>query len=1246
MMINRDKNAVAIIAMTGRFPGADDLTTYWDNIKNYREAITRFTDEQLTAAGVLASTLRDPNYVKVKGIIENIDLFDASFFDYSPNEAALTDPQHRIFLELCWTALERAGYCAEKYPGSIGVFAGVSDSSYLYTNILPSNMSVDLQQLGIATNHYFLSTKVSYKLNLTGPSLNINTACSTSLVAIATAAKQLLNYECDLALAGGISIALPQTTGYLYQAGGILAPDGHCRAFDAKSAGTVPADGAGVVVLKRLEDALQDGDKIEALIIGAAINNDGSRKVGFTAPSVEGQAMCIAEALSLAEVPADTINYVETHGTGTFLGDPIEITALTEVYRRHTKKKQFCAIGSVKSNIGHTNNAAGVAGLIKTVLALKHRQLPPSLNYTAPNPNIDFANTPFYVNTELKPWIAEGVSRRAGVSSFGIGGTNAHLILEEAPILEASSKSRNIKMLLLSAKTPTALEAATINIYNFLKDKSNGHTFLDNEFADVAYTLQVGRKDFPYRRAIVCKDVTEALAVLPAKNLLENFTKVVKADKPQNLIFMFPGQGTQYINMGLGLYQAEAVFKKAVDECCEILALYLNLDLREILFPTSEQAEFAAQQLAKTQYTQPAMFVIEYAMAQLFISWGIRPRMVLGHSSGEYVAAQIAGVFTLRDALMLVAYRGKLIGKLENGAMLSINLPEEEVKELLFDDLSIAAVNGRSLCVVAGTKSSIQALKENIEKKYNAQEVSAVLLHTSHAFHSTMMLPIVDEFRKLFTNVIIAQPKIPFISTVTGKEVSSSELGNSKYWVDHVCRAVRFYETIKNITDKDTSNIFLEVGPGNVLTTLVLRTVEDRAKNLALHSLPAIKYLSEEDKISSSQTYAALAKLWLHGIKVDWNSYYCKEQRYRIPLPTYPFERKRYWIEPVAISIGDSIKVNSDEKRQRLISEQEAHENDNEIIESITNIFRDLLGVQHIGKNENFFDLGGHSLLGLQLVAKIEKIFGIKVPLAAIYEFKTISDLARLIMAPNISDHPFSSLVSLRAAGHKNPMFFIHPIGGTVFCYMPLAKYLDHDRPFYAIQHPSISDHDLVLDSIEAMAELYLMKIKAIRPHGPYLLGGHSYGGIVAFEIASKLRAQGEEVEFLGLIDSWGAIVQDFLENKNVEKKLDNYISLVKKCSLADKHDTEKFWSSFHKKMIKMIIAYKPKKADIKLTLFKAQDFENFFDSSRDDSNGWKDLTNFDIDRYSIPGNHDSMLEEPNVQTLAEKINECLEKIS
>ncbi len=886
--------SIAIIGMAGRFPGARNMQIFWDNLCHGIESIDFFDNPELNPNN--PDWLNHPNYVKAGGILDDIEYFDADFFGYSPKEAEILDPQQRIFLECAWEALEDAGYNPQSYPGCVAVYGGAGMNTYFINNVYPHINAYNRSfletmadvQLTMGQEKDFLPTRVSYKLNLTGPSINIQTACSTSLVAVHQAINSLLRGECELALAGGVSIRVPQKTGYIAQNNGIFSPDGHCKAFDADAEGAVFGNGAGIVVLKRLADAIADHDHIYAVIKGSSVNNDGWQKVSYAAPNLEAQASVVSQALAKAGVDASTIDYIETHGTGTNLGDPIEIAGLTQAFRETSPENGYCAIGSVKTNIGHLANAAGIAGLIKTVLALKYQQIPASLHFKKPNPHIDFENSPFFVNTQLSPWKTKERPRRAGVSSFGMGGTNVHLVLEEAPLkTKEALNERYWQILTLSAKTPSALRELTQRYLGYLE--ADKETLL----ADICFTANTGRKHFDHRLTVLAESkghLREQLA-----DFEQISTNVVKSqDQSSKIAFLFTGQGSQYLEMGYQLYKTQPTFRQTLDHCDEILRPYLKKPLIEVLYPHSGQnfQESTGDELIhETAYTQPALFALEYALFELWKSWGIEPDFVIGHSVGEYVAACVAGVFSLEDGLKLIAERGRLMQTLpQDGKMVALLAAEEEIRPIVApysESVSLAAINTSESVVISGKSEIIKLICNDLEEK----GIKIKPLTVSHAFHSPLMKPILADFKRIAQEISFSVPKIPLVSNVTG-QIASTEVTTADYWCRHIYQPVRFAEGMESLQEQNI-DIWLEIGPKPVLLGMGRQCLPDHEGLW----LPSLK--SPQD--DWQQLLSSLSQLYLQGIAVNWLGFDQDYPRRREHLPTYPFERQRHWLEPKKI---------------------------------------------------------------------------------------------------------------------------------------------------------------------------------------------------------------------------------------------------------------------------------------------------------------------------------------------------------
>jgi phthiocerol/phenolphthiocerol synthesis type-I polyketide synthase E len=874
-------HAIAIVGMAGRFPGARGLDEFWQNIREGVETLETFSDSDLEAARVSEVQRSNPAYVRKGAVLNACDEFDSGFFGYSPREAQIIDPQHRIFLECAWEALEQAGYAGEAIAQkTVGVYGGSSSSTYLTEQILLNPAICELMgryQLMISNERDYLCTRVSYKLGLRGPSLTVQTACSTSLVAVVLACRALIQGECEVALAGGVSLFFPRRAGYLHQAGMILSPDGRCRPFDENAQGTRLCEGAGVVVLKRLSEALADRDTIHSIILGSAVNNDGAGKVGFTAPGIDGQAEVVVSAQTQAGIEPRTIGYLEAHGIGMQLGDPIEIAALTKAFRASTSDVGFCRLGSLKANLGHLDVAAGIASLIKTTLALQNREIPPLVNFRTPNPQLELDRSPFLASAERADWAADGTPRRAGVSSFGLGGTNAHVVLEEAPQI-APGNSRDSHLLLISAKTPDALEKASANLAGYLEAQS------DVSLTDVEWTLQVGRQAFAHRRAVVARNTAEAIERLRESQRAPSLTGFHEGEA-RPVVFMFGGQGSQHAGMGADLYDTETIYREAIDRCATILNPHLGLDIRKIIFAGENDAT-----INETRFVQPALFATEYALASLWMSWGISPSAMLGHSIGEYVAAHLSGVLSLENACAVVATRGRLMQALPHGSMATVHCVAGELAGFLNSNVEIAGVDAPGLCTVSGPTTQVEDLLKRLEMK----GIATVPLQTSHAFHSAMMEPAIASFTQALQRIELSPPKIPYVSSVTGAWITPEQATSPAYYGVHLRKPVLF-ETGTHTLATELSALFLEVSPGVALTSLARLTLGKERAKYVISSLPH----SRDNKTSREAILEAAGQLWLGGVKLDWSGVNAASRPRRIPLPTYPFERKRHWVEAV-----------------------------------------------------------------------------------------------------------------------------------------------------------------------------------------------------------------------------------------------------------------------------------------------------------------------------------------------------------
>ncbi|MFI9502944.1 type I polyketide synthase [Nocardia sp. NPDC052566] len=961
---------VAVVGMACRFPDAVTVEGYWRNLCDGRESVGPLAPESRPADA-------PAGYVHAGARLADADRFDAEFFAMSPREVQLTDPQHRLFLLCAWEAFEDAGFVPAENPAPVGVFAGASISTYLLRNLvgharLLDNPSSQLHALhGNAPD--YLASKVSYKLDLTGPSVAVQTACSTSLVAVHQAAQALLDFQCDVAVAGGASVQVPQEAGYIYEEGSILSPDGHCRAFDAEAGGTVFGSGVGVVVLKRLADAVADGDRVHAVILGSAVNNDGANKIGYTAPGIAGQRAVIREALSAAGIGAETIGYVEAHGTGTRLGDPIEVSALTAAYREHTDAVQYCALGSVKTNVGHLNAAGGVAGFIKAVLAVRDGLIPASLHYSRPNPEIDFASSPFFVNTELRTWPDR--VRRAGVSAFGIGGTNAHVIVEQPPARRAVATTQGPRAVLVSGRTATDADRLVARLAAHLGAEAA-------ELPGVAHTLAHGRRRFAHRRMVVANTTAEAAAALAAPLTGEAVAAPAVA-------WLFPGQG---VALGdLTELAAVPAFGAGLRTCAQLLRERYGFDLHR-----------AARGAGGTEQTQVALFAVEYALAGMWREFGVVPRELLGHSLGELVAATVAGVFELPDALGLVVERGRVMAAAPQGAMLAVSLGAAQLAERLPDDVWTAADNSATRCVVAGTRSAI----ERFAAALATDGVASSPLPVGHAFHT----PLMDEAAARFAEAVGAVPRraphTEFWSNLTGAPITAAEAVDPGYWARQMTSTVRFREAALGVLGRNTTTVGLEVGPGKSLVSF-LRTADRRT--------PTVGTLGAESGPGAIVT--AAGRLWLAGVEVDFAAVHGDEGRTVVSLPTYPFALRRYWVDPPQVQahepridvVPEAAAIeHAAASRPSAASEADDDEFADSVRGRVAGIWRSALGIDELDHAANFFELGGDSLLAVQVATRLRAVFPLELALGDLFAAPTIAG-----MAATISDHLIQRLDEL-----------------------------------------------------------------------------------------------------------------------------------------------------------------------------------------------------------------------------------------
>ena len=1296
-------DSIAIIGMAGRFPGANSVEELWDVLREGRETISHFSKETLEKHEFDKEALKNDHYVGARGVLDTIELFDAGFFNYSPREAAFTDPQQRIWLEVAWEALEQAGYARPDDNCLVGVYTGYSNSTYLLHNLLRNRLDSEnyvCSRYGddfsfmLANTPAYIATRTAYKFNLKGPAITVQTACSTSLVAVVMAIQSLLQYESDVCIAGGVTISVPQIRGYIHHEGMILSKDGHCRPFDADASGMVWGSGAGAVILKRLDEAIDHHDHILAVIRSGAINNDGAGKIAYTAPSIEGQAKVITTAHYQADIDPETITYIEAHGTGTALGDPAEIAGLKKAFGEFDVPKPFCGVGSIKSNIGHLDAAAGIAGLIKVVLALQHRQLPATVHFKKPNPNIDLKNTPFYIVEKLQDWPSADTPRRAGVSSFGIGGTNAHVVVEEAPSRFSSGPSREQQLLLISAKSDDSLQQMISRLTTTFNEESGLC------LADAAWTLHKTRKEYDRRFYIVCDNNPGAAATALQMKLMP-FSGMKQAPKTRpRLVFGFPGQGSHYYGMGSTLKIHEHHFRMNLEQCCHYANRHIDIDLMSMFSNATTEEQYNCR-MSHNGIAQLAAFSFNYSLAQLWQSWGVVPAVVTGHSLGEWCAACFAGILTLEQTIEAVWHRGCLMQSVAgDGAAIAVFAGPDSIQPFIGEDVYIAGYDAPSLTVLSGTKSSIGTCKTRLD----GRKINYFDLTIEVAVHSPLLDPIIEPFENILKHFDFKPPTVPVIATATGNWLQTEEAVSPAFWARQMRQPVRFSSAIKTLRESG-SYCLLETGPGTALCSLHKQQGGD--SDAAVPSLTAGISHDEQKALLT-----AAGELWLNGIQLDADLFFAGEKRQTVPLPTYCFTRKRYWIDPSEMhsdrhrvspdrnSAGTSENVSPNaprhtekEKRPALAATYIAPRN--ELEKKLAEIWSDILGVAPVGVKDRFGELGGESLTAVRLMESIRAATGKSIPLSVLETAPTIEQLSPVIKSSEKKNNDFISLIPVKNVNNsKRPILFVsHSVGGEVhWGYLNITAGFNDEQPIWGFEQPD----EKYISSIESMASLYLSEMKMLQPEGPYYLAGYCFGGIIVYEIARQLRENGDEVNFLGLIEctpvntGFGKItvspqyikgfirnvplfIADFIHRSSEDRKnaVSRYLSRWQRVSLSfikqlvvkspDKivklkkertvtvkdiaGTTENLsevtvyrWS----KNLERLQQYTSRPVDIPLEVFRTA--RQPFLSPHDPTMGWGSLTNKGVTAHVLPGGHFTMMNQENAMKLGQVLFERLRR--
>ncbi len=1217
---------IAVVGMAGRFPGADCLRSFWRNLAAGIESITTFSDEEMREAGVSEAQLRDPRHIPAAGVIDGIERFDAAFFGISPREAERIDPQQRMALECAWHALEDAGYDPGRFLERIGVFAGSSANFYLLRQLLSDPESVATTQgfqMALGTQPDHLTSRISYKLNLRGPSINVQTACSSSLAAIHLACRSLLDGQCEMALAGGASAVIPQKSGYHWDPGSPLSRDGRCRPFQSQASGTLRGSGVAMVVLKRLSQARRDRDSIHALILGTGISNDGGQKPGYTAPGVEGQAQAISAALQTAGVEADSLSYIEAHGTGTALGDPIEFEALRQVFEQSGARRGYCALSALKSNIGHLDAAAGAAGLIKVILSLRHRAVPPIAGFGDAHPEIPFDSSPFYPATGLIPWKRGTSPRRAGVSSFGMGGTNVHAVVQEAPPQPATSEQREWKLVVLSARTHTALEASTTRLARDLgrsleeeEARSGGDSKgISPALADIAFTLQVGRRAMVRRRAVLCRNRADAAEALRSA-LPDRIINGEGDAHERKAAFLLPGQGNLGPGMGCELYSCEPAFRREFDRCSKILRPFLKEDLRDILGYRQTPPD-GGRISSDNSIVQPALFALEYALARMWIAWGVHPQALLGHSLGELAAACLSGVFSLEDALRLAAVRGKLVQQAPPGGMISVALSAREAIESVFSDLTesieLAAENLPGVCTLSGPTQAIAQVEERLQ----ARGLHYRRLPVNRAFHSRWLGEAAERFRSELKSVERRSPEIPLVSSLSGDWADPEQVRSCDYWVRQLLQPVRFSSALQRLC-QDSHHLLLEVGPGRTLTSIAQRHPDCGSRRVVASSLTEGPERSEQ-----AQVLEALGRLWVAGVEIDWRAFHFNRRR-RVSLPGYPFERRRYWIQEGPTrsrAASEPTDSGGDDPEWGAFKEARVR---------IAEVWKEVLGTASVDAESDFFELGGDSLSASQAAARLSREFGSDLAPSQIAEHSSVAGLARFLSAGvEVSRAKSGLLIALSSEGSRPPLFCPHPIGGDVMCYRELARRVGGERPIYGIRAVGWNRRETPLTDVAGIAARQITALRRLQPQGPYFVCGHSFGGVIAYEIARQLIEGGQRIGFLGIIDTplpapgQGVTVEGGLRGIHCRSEPGRGQEADISAAIVAAH-------------AQALNSYRPRPCPVQAHVFRAQE-------SPDCLGQWRELALDGVTQCTLSGDHFSILRMPLVESLAENLRHLLQ---